>query len=318
MRLYILRWNPDISSYKTKEHLELITHIKNNELPADFNWSIREYENLAKDDMFILQQVGTENDGIAMIGKFQDACYKDDNWNKDSTKIYYANMWIMDAFDCDSKNPLPAKRYEKLFPEINWHSGESGVEVEENLDDKLINQIEEDLIKSGIWQKGELDKFMSWDFEKEQGPLLDDSGIRRPTQEELADGKILIAAKEAFLNNQGKDAFVNLLGCLSDSKILIPMHIEKDEEGNNKFFPMILTNADGQNAYPIFSNEDQLGGQYQKDDCEVYEIPVPLAVEILKEDKEIAGLILDPFTTPFLIDQKLADLISEIRFGDGE
>ena len=79
MNLFILRWNPNISSYKTKSHLELISHIRKNEQPVDFNWSIREHEKLAKGDMFILQQVGTENDGIAMIGKFKNTCYEDDS-----------------------------------------------------------------------------------------------------------------------------------------------------------------------------------------------------------------------------------------------
>lgn len=70
MNTYILRWNPAISSYKKKAHLNLISHLKKGQLPTQFDWSVREWEKLKKDDFFILQQVGTENDGIAMIGKF--------------------------------------------------------------------------------------------------------------------------------------------------------------------------------------------------------------------------------------------------------
>lgn len=298
MKLYILRWNPNISSYKTENHLELITHIKNKELPDDFNWSIREYENLAKDDMFILQQVGTDNDGIAMIGKFKDACYEEESWREDGTTIHYADMWIMDAFDCDNENPLPAKRYEKLFPEIKWHGGHSGVVVEEDLDDKLITTIEKDLIKAGIWKEGELDKFMAWDFEKETA------------------GKYLISAIEMYKKDQNKDSFVNLIGCLMDSKVLMPMHVEKDENGEDKCFPMILSNDADESAYPIFSNEEQLCNHYQEPDCEIYEIPVKLAIEIIKEDKDTTGLILDPFTNDFLIDKELGKLISELKFED--
>ena len=131
MNLYILRWNPNISSYKSEDFLELITHIKNNEQPSDFNWSIREHEKLCKGDMFILQQVGTDHDGIAMIGKFKDECYEEESWRKDGSTLFYADMWIMDAFDCDKENPLPASRYEKLFPEIEWHGGHSGIVVDE-------------------------------------------------------------------------------------------------------------------------------------------------------------------------------------------
>lgn len=294
MKLYILRWNPNISSYKTENHLEIVNRIKNKELPDDFNWSIREHENLAKDDMFILQQVGTDNDGIAMIGKFRDECYQDESWRQDGSTIYYADMWIMDAFDCNSQNPLPADRYQILFPQIDWHSGHSGIVVEEDLDDKLVTQIEQDLISAGIWQPGELDKFMAWDFEKE-----------------IAD-KIILNAKELYLKEKTKESFFNFVGCLINTKVLIPMHVEKDEEGKDRCYPMFLTDDKGKPAYPIFSNESQIGDQYQEEGCEVYEIPVPLVIEIVKEDKDSLGLVLDPFTVPFLIDKEMGKMILEI------
>lgn len=294
MNLYILRWNPNISSYKTEDHQDLVSHIKNNEQPTDFNWSIREYENLAKDDMFIVQQVGTDNDGIAMIGKFKDSCYESDSWRKDGTKLHYADMWIMDAFDCDKENPLPAKRYEKLFPEIKWHGGHSGVVVEEDLDDKLINEIEKDMIKAGLWKEGELDKFMSWNFDGE------------------ISGKILFSEKELYLKDQTKESFINFMTCLLNSKVLMPMHVEPDENGDKKCFPMILTTEDGDNVFPIFSTEQQLKNQYQDSDCEVYDISVTLAIEIIKEDTETKGLILDPFTAPFLIDKEIMKVLLEV------
>lgn len=298
MSLYILRWDPNISSYKTQEHLELISHIKKNEQPASFDWSIREYENLKKDDMFIMQQVGTDNDGIAMIGKFKDSCYEEESWRKDGSTVHYADMWILDAFDCNTDNPLPAKRYEKLFPEIKWHGGHSGVVVEENLNEKLLSQIEKDLIKAGIWKKGEIDKFLAFDFEKDTA------------------GKLLFSAKDKYLNNKDEESFFNFIDCLLDSKVLIPMHVEKAENGDTHCMPMILTNDDEQSPYPIFSNEEQIGDHYQKDDCELYEISVPLAVDIIKEDENTKGLILDPFTTPFLIDRKMLDGLSEIMDTD--
>jgi len=48
MSLYILRWNPAVSSYKTEEHLEIIQHLKEHQHPSYFDWSVREYENLKK------------------------------------------------------------------------------------------------------------------------------------------------------------------------------------------------------------------------------------------------------------------------------
>ena len=206
-------------------------------------------------------------------------------------------MWIMDAFDCNGKNPLPAKRYEKLFPQIEWHSGHSGVVADEDLDDKLITQIENDLIKARIWMDGELDNFMAWDFDKE----------------DESEKTFLIKAKEKYLKKDSKKNFINLIGCLMVSKVLMPMHVEKDEAGEEKFFPMLLSDNNEETAYPIFSNEEQLNGHYQEDDCEIYEIPISVAIEIIKDDNETLGLILDPFTKPFLIDKDIEELITQLE-----
>ena len=78
MNVYILRWNPAISSYKMSEHLKLVKHVKNEQYPTHFDWSIREWEHLRPNDMFILLQVGTDNDGVALIGKFITEAYEDE------------------------------------------------------------------------------------------------------------------------------------------------------------------------------------------------------------------------------------------------
>lgn len=318
MNLFILRWNPAVSVYKKEQHVDLVNHIKNNEMPKNFNWSIHDYEKLSKDDMFILQQVGTKNDGIVMIGKFKGPCYEDDNWRDDGSEIHFADMWIMDAFDCDNENVLPATRYEKLFPKIEWHGGHSGILVEEEMDDDLINQIEADLIKAGIWKNGELDKFMAWEFESEAGPFLDESGHNSVNPEDFENGKILLEAKTTYLKNQDKDSFVNLIGCLIRSKVSMPMHVENDEEGRERCYPMVLTDTEGKNLFPVFSNEDQMGEHYQEDDCRLYQLTLPVIIDVIKEDKESSGILLDPFTTPFLIDRDLIKIISELKFSDGE
>lgn len=309
MNLYILRWNPNISSYTTESHLEIISNLKKDLIPSDFSWDVHEYLELQKRDMFILQQVGTDHDGIAMIGKFKDKCFEDDSWRNDGTKLYYAGLWVMDAFDCDTENPLPAEKYEKLFPQIDWHGGHSGVIVPEEIDDQLVNQIEEDLIKAGHWQPQELDHFMDHDFEKAAQP-----GSTRPTKEDLADGKILLELKHNYLNNPSKENFVSLVCCLHDSEVLIPMHIEKNEVGDTQYFPMLAQNDAGDSAIPIFSNEDQLAGNYQDDTCEIYGIPVTLCADILQQDPDIKTIILDPFTESYIIDQDLAKVIAELEY----
>ncbi len=332
MSLYILRWNPNISSYKIEYHLDVVEHIKNKKMPSDFNWSIREPESLKKNDVFILQQVGTDNDGIAMIGKFKDKCYEGDNWRQDGSKLYYADMWIMEAFDCNTENPLPAKRYEKLFPEIKWHGGHSGVLVQDDeLSDKLLESIQKDMIKAGRWHKDSLCNFIDCDFYQE-APYLDN---KRPSAEELADGKILISLKEKFLEKNSEQNFTQLVCCLHDSVVRVPVTVDFSAEEKNKmqedfskgiskveigrdfkFCPKLLKNDKGEYAFAVFSNKAEIGDNYKDFDCYFIELSFLECVELAKGMGDCSVLVLDAFTKSFVITMELADIISQIKYQD--
>ena len=82
MNTFILRWNPAISSYKMTSHLDIVSHVRKMQFPNNFNWSVREWENLKKGDAFILLQVGTDADGIAMIGRFISIPYEEESWRE--------------------------------------------------------------------------------------------------------------------------------------------------------------------------------------------------------------------------------------------
>lgn len=58
MKGYILRWNPNISSWTYDRHIELMKELE--EDSVEMNWSIYDFEDLEEGDFFILQQVGTE------------------------------------------------------------------------------------------------------------------------------------------------------------------------------------------------------------------------------------------------------------------
>ena len=329
MSLYILRWNPTISSYKTETHVDLVNHVKKGQYPSEFNWSIHEHENLKKGDFFILQQVGTDNDGIALIGKFKDKCYKDKNWRKGKAKIFYADMWILDAFDCNSENVLPASRYEKLFPKIEWHGGHSGIALDDRTGKKLLAKIEEDLVSSRIWDKDMLEC-----FKKYEGPETHYLDTKRPTAEELADGNILVSLKNAFLQNKTKEDFIQLICCLRDSIFKVPFNIELTEgdieklqnnlvneknimdlESISTFSPILLSNADGITAFPLFSNMEQIGDQYKDYSCSIFELNFQECAEFAKGIK-CDQIVLDPYTTPYVMDMELVDLIMQLEYKD--
>ena len=153
MNTYILRWNPSISSYTIERHLEIISHIDKGEYPSFFNWSIFEWEKLKAGDIFILLQVGTDCDGIAMIGKFSGKPYEADSWRNDGTKIHYANMNILDAFNLMDEIGLLSYNFEEDFPEIDWHSGHSGTLVEPKVAKKLIETLVAIMMRRGRWNE---------------------------------------------------------------------------------------------------------------------------------------------------------------------
>lgn len=140
MNTFILRWNPAISSYKMEEHKKVCSQTANE--PTFYNWSVREWQDLHAGDAFVLLQVGTDNDGIAMIGKFISEAYEGDSWRNDGTKIHYADMQIFYACDLNEKKSLRATYFEKTFPGIKWHGGHSGEKLSEQDSEKLISRID--------------------------------------------------------------------------------------------------------------------------------------------------------------------------------
>lgn len=315
MNLFILRWNPNISSYKREDHVDLKDHIEKGEMPEGFNWSIREGDSLRKNDLFLLLQVGTENDGVAMIGKFRDCCYKAESWKKDGNTIDYADLWIMEAFDCENENLLSAEMLEKKFPEISWHGGHSGIPVEPELASRLFDCIETEMIRIGRWNENTVDQFINYDFEREMN--------QKPTSEDLADGTVLVGFKHEFLEDRNdKQKFINLICCIRDSQFLVPMKLK--EKVSNKFVtknsreetfeiePVQLKGRNGLCAFAIFSNYEQVGNEYSSSDYKIAKLPYKDVVALFMEVKKNFKMVLDPFTESFVIDKDLVDLISEL------
>ena len=139
MKLYILRWNPDISSWTYNQHEYLLQNILENDFDG-MNWSIYDFENLEEGDYWILQQDGTAKDAIAGFGTFTGDPYTSTSWKKkDGTNLFYADLYFDCIIDRRHTDFLSAAELEKIIPEIEWHKGHSGVLVEDkDVAEKLI------------------------------------------------------------------------------------------------------------------------------------------------------------------------------------
>lgn len=310
MSLYVLRWNPKKSAHTKEIHLDLVNHLRNGETPDDFSFEVTEYEKVKADDIFIMQQIGTKNDGIVMVGKFKGACYKSNEVHKDGKKKYSGDLWVMDAFDADSENPLPATRYEKLFPKINWHEGHSGVRVEDDLAVELMTTIEKDLIEKEIWKPEYFKRFMEWDFLSQAMNTPPASEIRRPTPEELEDGKMLVTLKQRFFSDPKEETYFPFLMCLADSVLLVPTVFE----GEN-IFAKTLTKEDGETGFPVFSNYEQaeFGDQEVLKGAQLVPVPFMECITLSKTIENCNTIVLDPFSQPFAINDEICQTVLQIK-----
>lgn len=314
MNLYVLRWNPKISSYKNDEHKKIVERITKGHTPFKFNWSVHEWQELKKDDLFIVQRVGTKNDGITMIGKFRDKCYQDESWIKDDeTLMYYADLWIMDAFDCDVQNPLSAAIYEKHFPQIEWHSGHSGILLDQKTGQELLKTIETDLIQAGIWKENYLKDFMAYDFEAAAKMYLG----KKPTPKELENGNKLIKLKKAYLAEGSEQNLVNLMFCLHYSNVYVPVIVEtgKTAFDNIIYHPITFDGEFNNVGFPVFSNKKQAGTHFEENpNISLIKIPMVECIKKARHIENCDAIILDYYEDHMNIPFTILDIIEEMEY----
>lgn len=143
MKGYILRWNPNISSWTDERH-EQFMQVFIAENGAKMNWSVYDFEDLEIGDFFILQRVGSDCDGISGFGTFSSEPYTERSWKRrDGTNLFYADLdfaLLLDRqkFKDNKIDKLSAKNLEMQFPQIDWHKGHSGVLIPNELMENLI------------------------------------------------------------------------------------------------------------------------------------------------------------------------------------
>ena len=75
MKCFILRWNPERNTFTQKHFKELQADFAKEE-DVSLRWEVEQWEEAEKGNLFILVQYNSENEGIAMIGKFASDPYE--------------------------------------------------------------------------------------------------------------------------------------------------------------------------------------------------------------------------------------------------
>lgn len=148
-------------------------------------------------------------------------------------------------------------------------------------------------------------------------------GVKRET---LESGNVLKALIAQYLNDQKEENLFPVLGCLRDSFIWIPGRMilseadmakfanakEGDILSNDeviRFEPDILQNGEYK-FYPVFSNADEMGeygNGFSKVQKHFFE-----AMNYAMGKEETVGIVVNAFTTPFIVPKEWFDLIAQI------
>lgn len=148
------------------------------------------------------------------------------------------------------------------------------------------------------------------------------------SSKDLEDGKILSSLKQAFLNEPSQDNLFPLLCCLRESVVKVPFIAKMSDNDKERFSNVkegeeftntdeisltadLLKSEDGKKFFPFFANDEGMDDEY-KSKFTIIPVTFEDCVKMAHGDPEVAGLVLDGFTAPFVLPFDLADYTLQI------
>ena len=128
---YLMRWNPSISSFKEKDFEECVANMVHGMFRM--NWSIYEWEEARRGDMFFMMRVGDDKAGIIFCGQFITDPYPSDDWAGSTKRRMYVDMVCMNPIEPGAKPRISLEKLQNAIPEFEWAKGHSGTLLPENV-----------------------------------------------------------------------------------------------------------------------------------------------------------------------------------------
>lgn len=132
---YLMRWNPSISSFKEQDYRECFENMEQEKFRM--NWSIYEWEEARRGDMFFMLRVGDDKAGIAFNGYFLSDPYTGDDWAGTQKRRCYVDMVCQNAANPDEQPFITLEKLKEAIPNYNWEKGHSGEMLPEDVCAKL-------------------------------------------------------------------------------------------------------------------------------------------------------------------------------------
>ncbi len=136
-RKYLMRWNPSISSFTEQDYEAALENMKNGMFFMD--WSIHEWEEARRGDIFYMMRVDDDKAGIVFSGLLLSDPYVSDDWAGSSKRRLYVDLACMNPVEPGEVPHISLEKLMTAIPDFDWQKGHSGellpVEVTEKLNE---------------------------------------------------------------------------------------------------------------------------------------------------------------------------------------
>ncbi len=130
MKTFILMWNPAISNYKREDYEQIVPY------EYRLSWSIWDYKEVERNDLFYMVKVGEGNTGIVLAGRIRGKAQAGEDWSGRGRQVYYADLDIEFASDFDTPF-ISTEQLMKEIPGFDWTGGHSGRLLPDDMAEKL-------------------------------------------------------------------------------------------------------------------------------------------------------------------------------------
>ncbi len=134
-RIYLMRWNPSISSFTEKAFEECVANMVHGMFRL--NWSIHDWQEARRGDYFFMLRTGDDKAGIAFNGQFLSDPYPDEDWAGSTKRRMYVDMICMNPMEPGEKPSLSLEKLQTAIPAIEWSEGHSGILLPDDVAEKL-------------------------------------------------------------------------------------------------------------------------------------------------------------------------------------
>lgn len=123
-KTYLMRWNPSISSFTEKDFEECVANMVHGMFRM--NWSINEWEEARRGDMFYMMRVGDEKAGIVFTGQFISDPYPSEDWAGSNKRRMYVDMIVTNSVEPGATPRVSLDKLKREIPIFEWSKGHSG------------------------------------------------------------------------------------------------------------------------------------------------------------------------------------------------